>query len=354
MSQNPRPRRRVRRAATGFCAAAAVGVLCAAPALGATAFTFSGTNILSPGDRPEALLPALFAGVNVVPIGYPASILGMDRGVAVGLSNLAAAMAGVEGPIVISGFSQGAIAVAAEKAHLMALAPDERPAADELTFITVGDPTGPNGILHWLPGRVPFIGVSPVDVPDTPYDSVVVNRQYDGWADLPDRPLNLLADANAVLGIIYVHGRYDQADLDLSHVPAKNVTETTNSAGGKTTTYLVPTKRLPLLQPLRDLGIPEQIVARIEHPLRRIVDLGYSRNDAKPATTKPADATKPAADAKPERKHPRVRSSVRATPGIEAAHGGKPRHTATRPRHDAEPSNSAPESHANESTGDAA
>lgn len=206
MSRNAPHRRHVRNTNAALGVAATVAVLCAAPALGATAFTIRGTDILSPGDRPEDLLPALFGGDDVVDIDYPASIIGMDHGVAVALDNLAAAMNGVAGPIVISGFSQGAIAVAAEKARIMALPADQRPA--DVTFVTIGDPTGPNGILHWLPGRVPVIGVSPVDVPDTPYDSIVVNREYDGWADFPDRPLNLLADANGVLGIVYVHGRY--------------------------------------------------------------------------------------------------------------------------------------------------
>jgi hypothetical protein len=122
------------------------------------------------------------------------------------LDNLAAAMNGVDGP------------------------PEQRPAADQLTFVTIGDPTNPQGILHWLPGRVPVIGVSPVDVHDTPYDTVIVNREYDGWAD--------------------VHGRYlELGPIDLDAVRAENVTETTNSAGGKTTTYLVPTDKLPRDEP---------------------------------------------------------------------------------------------------------
>jgi hypothetical protein len=348
MSRNPRHRKRVRGTAAALGGAATVGVLFAAPALGATAFTIRGTDILSPGDRPEDLLPALFADDDVVPIDYPASVLGMDKSTAAALDNLAAAMNGVDGPIVIGGFSQGAIAVALEKQRIMALPPEQRPAADQLTFVTIGDPTNPQGILHWLPGRVPVIGVSPVDVPDTPYDSIVVNREYDGWADFPDRPLNLVADANAVLGIAYVHGRYDEADLDLSHVPAENMHETTNSAGGKTTTYLVPTDKLPLVQPLRDLRVPEPIVAAIERPLKQIVDAGYARNDdeaqaAKPAAddakaneSKAGDAN---ADDAPKPK-PRHRAD-RERPAFKTAHEGTPRHRATSPRQ-AEPSNSAP------------
>ena len=127
MSRNPRHRKRVGGTATAVGAAAALGVLCAAPALGATAFTMRGTDILSPGDRPEDLLPSLFADDDVRPVDYPASIIGMDKGTKAALDNLAAAMNGVDGPIVIGGFSQGAIAVALEKQRIMALPPSNDP-----------------------------------------------------------------------------------------------------------------------------------------------------------------------------------------------------------------------------------
>src|SRR5262245_8302744 len=289
MSRNPLHRQRVRGTTAAVGAAATVSVLFAAPAFGATAFTIRGTDILSPGDRPEDLVPSLFAGDEVVPIDYPASIVGMDKGVAVAVENLETGMDGVDGPIVISGFSQGAIAVAIEKQRIMALPPEQRPA--DVTFVTVGDPTNPQGILHWLPGRLPVIGVSPVDVPDTPYDTIIVNREYDGWSDFPDRPWNLLSTANAVMGIVYVHGRYlEIGPIDLDAVPTENVTETTNTAGGKTTTYLVPTDKLPLVQPLRDLHVPEPIVQTIERPLKKVVDAGYARNDEDVQAAKTAAA----------------------------------------------------------------
>ncbi|WNM74166.1 hydrolase [Mycobacterium Phage Nergal] len=339
MSRNQRRARRVRNTAAALGTAAVVGTLCAAPALGATAFTFRGTDILSPGDRPEVLLPSLF-GDNVVDVDYPASIVGMDKGTAAAVAALAADMKGVDGPIVIGGFSQGAIAVALAKQQIMALPPEQRPAADQLTFVTIGDPTNPQGILHWLPGRVPVIGVEPVDVPDTPYNTVIVNREYDGWADFPDRPLNLVADANAVLGIVYVHGHYDEADLDPSHVPAENVHDTVNGAGGHTTTYLVPTGKLPLVQPLRDLHVPEPIVRAIEQPLKHVVDLGYSRNDAKAADDAPAASSPKPADAAAAAPAPKPRHRASATrPAFKPLHhllAGKPRHVATGAQGDAD------------------
>ncbi|ASR85296.1 DNA binding protein [Mycobacterium phage SirPhilip] len=317
-------------------AAVALSIATAAPAVATTVFSIRGTDILSPGDDPTALVPSLFAGAAEHAIDYHANVVGMDRNTAQAVANLAAAEAGVDGPVVVAGFSQGAIAVALDKARVMALPEAERPAADQLSYVVLGDPTGPGGILHWLPGRVPVIGAAPVHVPDTPYDTIVINREYDGWADFPDRPLNLVADLNAVVGIIYVHGRYDEADLDPAHVPAGNVTTVVNSAGGKTTTYLVPTEHLPLLQPLRDLGVHEAIVKAIEAPLKGMVDAGYARNDAKAETTKTPTKTDDDQAAKPETtktptktddddqaakpaKHdagkPVVRDSIKATPG---------------------------------------
>ncbi|QAX95636.1 DNA binding protein [Mycobacterium phage Nibb] len=278
-------------------AAVILSLATAAPAVAATAFTIRGTDsILSggaAGDRPQDLAPSLFVGDAVHDVEYPASTLGMDKGTATAVRNLAAAEQGVQGPIVVAGFSQGAIAIALDKARVMALPADQRPAAGDLSYVVIGDPTGPNGLLHWLPVRVPGIGAGPTPVVDTPYDTTVINREYDGWADLPDRPLNVLADLNALAGIVYVHGHYDEADLDPSHVPADHVTTVVNTVGGKTTTYLVPTKFLPLVQPLRDLGVPEPVVAAIEHALRPVVDAGYSRNDAKPVVPAKPEAPEP-------------------------------------------------------------
>ena len=47
-----------------------------------------------------------------------------------------------------------------------------------------------------------FNGPAPTD---TQFDTVEINRQYDGFADFPLYPLNVIADLNAVLGVVYVH-----------------------------------------------------------------------------------------------------------------------------------------------------
>lgn len=275
-------RKAVVAAVTVVVAAAAV---VAAPAQATTAFTISGTQFFHPPPYPDDLLPGYFAGDTVTRIHYPAAIFGMDASIAIAADSLASSVDASTGPVVVAGFSQGAVAVTYEKNLLMSRPADQRPAPDRLTFLTVGDPSGPGGIMRFLPFAVPLIGLTPVAAPETPYDTVFVTGEYDGWSDFPDRPWNLLSMANALLGTVYVHGRYETVPggLDLSAVPAQNITVTTNSLGATTTSYLIPTEKLPLLQPLRDIGIPEPIVVALETPLKQIVDSGYARNDAKPS-----------------------------------------------------------------------
>ena len=257
----------------------------AVPATGAaTAFTVSGTQTFHPPPYPEQLLPGLFAGDTIDRISYPAAIFGMNASIAVAVNGLSSGIASTAGPVIVGGYSQGAIAVAYQKQRIMSAPADQRPASDRLTFITMGDPTGPGGIMRFLPFTVPLIDLTPIKPPDTPYASIIVNGEYDGWGDFPDRPWNLVSVANALLGIAYVHGHYEvvPGGFDLSTVPARNVTVSTNGLGGVTTSYLIPTPDLPLVQPLRDIGVPAPIVDAIQASLKPIVDAGYVRNDAKP------------------------------------------------------------------------
>ncbi len=106
--------------------------------------------------------------------------------------------------------------------------------------------------------------------PVVPYDVVVVTGEYDGMADLPDRPWNGLATMNAMAGAIFVHVPVMYADL--SKVPAENITVTVNSSGGTTTHYLVPTTTLPLVQ------MNPRLKSR-EAELKIKIDKGYARND---------------------------------------------------------------------------
>jgi peptidoglycan hydrolase-like protein with peptidoglycan-binding domain len=167
--------------------------------------------------------------------------------------------------------------------------------AGVVTFVAIADPTRPgHGALAQMGYRTE----------DTPYDTVYFTREYDGLADLPDR-FNVLAIANAAAGIIYLHPYYGELPANL---PEKNVTTTVNGAGGKVTDVLIPTAHLPMLQPLRNLGMN---VDGLEAVLRPMVNAGYSRNDVKPAPVAVTDTV--ATESKSEDEPKKQRRNVQAS-----------------------------------------
>ena len=121
-------------------------------------------------------------------------------------------------------------------------------------------------ILDWS-----FNGPAPTD---TQFDTVEITRQYDGIADFPLYPLNVIADLNAVLGIAYVHlyAVRRQPGCRSDEVPAYQGTH------GDTDYYFFETQDLPLFGPLRTLGVPEPLIDVVEPFFKVIVDLGYDRS----------------------------------------------------------------------------
>ena len=110
--------------------------------------------------------------------------------------------------------------------------------------------------------------------PDSPYPTTIYNQEYDGFADIPQYPLNLISDLNAFLGFQYVHPTY--RDLTQQQIDnAKNL-----GTYGTTTYYMIPTENLPLLIPLRAIPVIGNPVADLLQPdLRVLVDLGYGSVD---------------------------------------------------------------------------
>ena len=185
--------------------------------------------------------------------------------------------------VVVVGYSQSATIATIEERNLAK--ESNAPTPGRLSFILVGNPDNPNGgILERFHGLyipildVAFTGATPAG----PYPSSVYSIQYDGWADFPKYPLNVLADLNAVLGILTLHPQYPK--LTAAQL-ASAIKEPTT--GGSTTYYLIPTANLPILQPLVDLHVPAPIIDLIEPTVRLIVELGYDR-------TAPANVPAPA------------------------------------------------------------
>ena len=200
-----------------------------------------------------------------------------DQSVRGGVVDLEAAIA--EHPneaLVIYGYSQGAVVANREKQNLAAQYPEGTDAPD-IDFVLTGDPNVPNG---GLAARFPGLYIPVLDVTlngaaptDTQFDTVEIISQYDGSSDFPLYPLNLVADVNAVLGVVYTHPYDLDASLADPTVPPPIHTKT-----GDTDYYFFPTDDLPLFAPLRSVGVPEPVIDVVEPFFREVVELGYDRS----------------------------------------------------------------------------
>lgn len=259
--------------------------LTAATELAAKTYYLRGTNIgtVPPDDQYAAWTDAVIdqtAGTHdpAEKVPYPGGFWFFSKGgfadptydksVAEGLATLKE-LTGDDTGVIVYGYSQGAVVATEYKRETGAVGN---------TYVLVANPNRPNGgILERFDGvhipifDVSFNGATPTDG-DTTYD---IARQYDGWADFPKYPLNLLATANALLGIAFLHGKYD-ADIDPAVLD--DPTRTDKSVHGNTTYYLVHTDRLPLLMPFEWI-VPGPILDIVDAPLRVLVELGYDRKD---------------------------------------------------------------------------
>jgi PE-PPE domain len=285
--------------------------------LAATQYIVKGTN--SPFNQiPDSAYPA-FAdtydrAVGVTPPGpdvlvpYPASFWPIsppgfifsptfDQSVATGVRNLEGNNPEIPPELtrplnadspgdVVWGYSQGATVVTQYKRDFNTA---NNPAAVEPpTFVLVANPNRPNGgILERgvAFGTIPILGVTfsgptptttaganPLD-PVTTYD---IARQYEGVADAPVNPLNIVADANAIVGFALLHSRYP--DINPAN-PANNLIN--QGITGDTQYYLIATYPLPLLMPLAAIPVIGFPLADTLDPLLRVVvESAYDRNTA--------------------------------------------------------------------------
>jgi hypothetical protein len=224
---------------------------------------------------------------DILPPGSDLVTPSVGESVAVGSKSLDAAIrTATTGKAIPVGLSEGAIVLDATQNRLAT--DPTAPPPDQVTFTTFGDPSGQHGFGQSLmttifkPGTfVPLVDYTVPKPVDSQYDSVKVVGAYDGIADFPDRTDNLVSVANALMGAAFVHTPV--AFTDPSEVPPQNIMTTVNSRGATTTTYLVPSRYLPLTLPLHYLGAPDDVMAQLDAVLRPLVDAGYSRND-NPAT----------------------------------------------------------------------
>ncbi|MDT5101617.1 MAG: hypothetical protein QOC76_5354 [Mycobacterium sp.] len=200
-----------------------------------------------------------------------------DQSVGQGVVNLDQAINAqpVGESMVVFGYSQSARIASIQKANLAASG-----STLPVSFVLIGNPNRPNGgILERFEGvKVPIAGITfdGATPTDTNFKTVDVTRQYDGWSDFPNNPLNPFATANAIAGIQYLHGDYQSVGLGDALY---------QGAYGDTDYYMIPSRRLPLLMPLADAGVPSPVVTMLDAPTRVLVEAGYDRTISPGAPT---------------------------------------------------------------------
>ncbi|MGA8328271.1 MAG: PE-PPE domain-containing protein [Mycobacterium sp.] len=273
------------------------------PSDGLNALIMGGTGMPTPGPQwvdsiiTDYIDPATGASYNPVVVTTPEA-LPVDHTVAEGLTDLQAAMAAQQladpgAPYVIAGYSQSALIAVDEEEQLAATAGAGQSIPD-VTVALFGSGNRPDGGIYerldglYIPGlEVDANGAEPTDLGIPTID---VADQYDGLADVPQYPANLIADLNDLLGIIYVHTSYgagaipglfpDSAPLSgpFADEYVLGSTEIVKQASGDATFYLVPTQTLPLLDPLLDVGVPQSVLNIVQPALQVIVEAGYDRS----------------------------------------------------------------------------
>jgi hypothetical protein len=231
---------------------------------------------------PTAIKQGLFTPEQFWPVTPQLGNMTFAQSVAQGVTLLNNALLGPGGVLttpgnsaLVFGYSQSATIATNEINALLALPAAQQPSPSQLSFMLIGDPNNPvGGLLERFPGfylpflDVPFNGATP----QSPWHTTIYTAQYDGIADAPQYPLNVISDVNAAMGYFYVHGSY--ANLTATQV-ANAVPLPTN--GGNTSYYMLMTQNLPLLQPIRDIPYAGPPIADIFQPdLRVLVDLGYA------------------------------------------------------------------------------
>jgi hypothetical protein len=143
--------------------------------------------------------------------------------------------------VAVFGYSQSAVIASQVMNNLINNPPPGLTSSDlsNLHVVLIGDPNNPiGGILDRFqfpdgiqafslapaPQHVPFFDI-PLNLPPTPtvpIPTTVYTGEYDGYADFPLDPSNILADINALIGIETVHPYYPDpapgVNLDINHI----------------------------------------------------------------------------------------------------------------------------------------
>ena len=191
-------------------------------------------------------------------------------------------------PLAVFGLSQSAVIASVEKRTLATQYVDGVN-VPPVSIVMTGNPYRPNGgILSRLPilARIltPWTEMTATQT-DTMFTTHDIAHQYDLWADFPAYPLNLLADINAIFGLMN-HWYLPQSSVRLIDKLLPTISldpaspdynpDMVISTYGDTTYYTIPSEHLPMLMPLRWIGLGP-LTDIVEPALRVLVELGYDR-----------------------------------------------------------------------------
>lgn len=261
----------------------------AAAALGnGTAFVMGGSGLPLPPQRYVDTADALFLRQNgftgtseslftpqlFYPIGFSetrgAALLTEAITDAIGTGRVDAA-----NPVVVFGYSQSAAMSSLTMTDLQRAAIP----SDLVRFVFIGNSANPNGgmaVRFDIPAgsnwSLPTLNLMLGNPTPNLYPADVYTLEYDGFADFPRYPLNLLSVANAFVGMLLQHMGY----LGLTPERIANAIPLETTADAITRYYMIPAETLPLLDVLRLQPITGDLLADLLEPaLRILVNLGY-------------------------------------------------------------------------------
>ncbi|HET9877412.1 MAG TPA: PE-PPE domain-containing protein [Mycobacterium sp.] len=229
--------------------------------------------------------------------GFPALSTSMGQGM-LSLENAIASNAAAGDASTVFGWSQSSTI---SGLVMQQLDPNGTPMPDDgLQFVLIGDPSAPNGgLLERFDGlNLPslgllFDGATPSDL----YPTDIFTLEYDGYADFPKYPINFLADLNALLGTISLHGLYLNQGLptpgvgptaaDIANAMAHPLpgSAVLDPANGLTNYYMIDTidgnpVTPPLVQLLSSIPVVGKPLADLLGPdLTVLINLGYGPGD---------------------------------------------------------------------------
>ena len=202
------------------------------------------------------------------------------------------------------------------------MAPADQLPSSQLSFVLAGDPNNPDGgLLERFTGfyiPIPECAVQRRDPAEFSLPDHIYTIQYDGIADAPQYPLNVVSDLNAFLGYFIVHSNYPIPDAPRLPTPCIWRRRPATPAHP---VLQVMTQNLPLIQFIRDIPYAGPPIADIFQPdLRVLVDLGYGDIGPGYELCEYSDPRLAALD--PQRGQGRHRSGPRGRAGTVVGRGG--------------------------------